>query len=353
MTVSIVRQRLLRTGDTEFSATTASDVDQYLVVVSERINKIEMAELWVQTAGNPIPKNSIKQYGDNFVLCDRIRCSAEANQSLLWRVYVYWKEFEDADNQPLQNNSPSPFQGDGPVSVDPEDWAPSWQRRTIIVFEPAKEAYYRGGYRPSVAALFGSDYQLAVPERKCPLVNSALQPFVDTPEHRRRFYVWTFKWLRLSVPEDLLAAEGKLNSEDWQLTRGIEQLWPAETALIDSVNLNEVRHGTKKYAEITVEIIQDPAGMRWKLADRGTAARAFPGDDDENGNPISFPPGSNKPQHRQLVDANGRAIQDPVFLDGNGQPLRDYEDIVYIEFLDHEVVDFASVVLFDDLGEPV
>jgi len=336
---TIIRQRRLRTGDLEFSATTASDVDQYLVRVSARIDKVEMAELWV-SSGNPIPKGTLKQLGSNYLICDRITCSSEANQGYLWTVNVHWKEMEE--DEPDQQSTPTPNSG----SIDPEDWSPTWQRRTVVVHEPAVKAKYVDGYSlTGASATYMVDNEDA--DGKSPLVNSALQPFVETPEHRRRMYIWTFRWLRATVPSNLVDAEGSLNQVAFTVLFGGKSfLWSARTALLDSVNLSKMRWGNVNLVEITVEVAHDPQGWEWLIQDKGTSRRAAPGDPGVIGTLLD----AGKPMHAALKDLNGRSIQDPVYLNGDGQPAAPSDPVVYGEWLDFEEIDFNTLTLLGALG---
>jgi hypothetical protein len=337
---AIVRQRLLRTGDLQFSASTASDVDQWLVVVDDRIDKVGMAELWVSVGGNPVPKGTLKQLGSNYLICDHISCSSEANQGYIWKVNVHWKEIEE--DQPDQQSAPTPNSG----SLDPEDWSPTWQRRTVVIHEPAVKAKYLSGYSLSG----GSSTWMADNEDaagKSPLVNSALQPLVETPEHRRRMWIWTFKWLRATVPASLVNAEGKINDRDFTVNFGGRAfLWKTRTALLDSVNLSKMRWGNVNLVEITVEVAHDPEGWVWLLQDKGTARRAAPGDPGVIGTLLD----AGKPMHAALKDVNGKAIQDPIFLNGDGQPAAPDTPVVYGEWLDFDELDFDGVGLLGELG---
>lgn len=336
---SILRQRLLRTGDLEFSATTASDVDQYLCVVDERISKTEMAELFVAVPGNPIPRQTLKPLGSGILICDKISCSQRPRQGYIWNVDVAWKELED-DN-PNQQSRPTPNSD----SVDPEDWAPTWQRRVVIVHEPAKKAFYIDGYSlTGPSSTFFTDS--ADPEGRCPIVNSALQPIVETPEHRRRIYIYTFRWLRAAVPPTLVDAEGRLNDRSFTVNLGgIDFEWRTRTALIDTVNLSKMKWGTTTLTEITVEVAHDPEGWEWKIPDKGTARRQAVGDPGVVGTLID----AGKPLQAAIKDANGKAIQDPVNLDGNGQPATSN---LYVEgtWLDFQEEDFNNVGLLQDLS---
>lgn len=338
---TIVKQRLLRTGQLEFTATTARSVDEYLVVVDERISKDDMAELWVATSGNPIPRGTIKQLGSNYLICDRLSLNSEANQGYIWHIDVHWKDLES--DEPQQQSTPTPNSN----STDPDDWTPTWQRRTVIVFEPAIKAKYIDGYDTTAETWLSASEDA---EGRSPLVNSAIQPIVEVPEHRRRMYIWTFRWIRPTAPSSLLNAEGKINSAAWQLSiGGNTYTWQVGTALIDSVNLSKLRWGTTNLTEISVEVAHDPEGWHWELPDKGTARRATIGDPGVTGTLID----PEKPIHAALKDLNGKAIQDPVFLDGAGQPLKSAAAIVYGEWSDFDTVSFESVGLLADIGSAV
>ncbi len=54
--------------------------------------------------------------------------------------YRHWKEIESS--QPEDQTSPTPNSG----STNPEDWTPSWSKRTQVVFEAATQAFYKGGF---------------------------------------------------------------------------------------------------------------------------------------------------------------------------------------------------------------
>lgn len=352
----IVKQTLLRTGDVDFSATTATDVDQYLCVVDDRITKEEMAELFILRSGNPVPRGTLKQLGGGFLICDRVTVSsAGKNASLIWRVDVHWKEIE-TDN-PQSQDYPTPNNG----STDPEDWTPTWSSRTQVVFEPASDAYYLGGYTEGEFAHFhlnsfngDPDADPPTPRRRAPLVNSAIQPFARLPEHRRLIRIWTIRWLTLLPNNEVLLAENRVNRNRIRLVLdGFEMpVWEPGTALIDTVDLQRRRWGLLGLVEVTIQITVDPEGHTWSLLDQGTAARANVGDPDGDGGTVSGVL-KGKANHRQLLDVNGTPIQDPVLLNGDGQPLDPGDDPVFGHWSDFDAVNFIDIPLLGQLVMPV
>lgn len=342
--MEIVRQRPLRTGDLEFSATAASDVDQYLCVVDEHMSKSQFAELFIAytppgESANPVPGATLKELGDGTLICDKITCNQQPRQSLLWYVAVYWKSLDDT---PQQLSFPTPNSG----TLDPDGWLPSWSRRPVTVFEEMQKAFYKGGYSGKAhAALTGGGRKQ--------VVSSALVPFERTPDHRRRYEVWNFKWLRTAVPSALVAAEGKINNDSFTFTLGgLEQTWEEKTALIDGVNLTPVKWGNTVLVEIACEVIHDIEGFEMKILDQGTMRRQMIGDYDDLGVIITTVSPSS-PLVKQITDKFGNAIQYPVKFNGNGQPLSDsqlaFGDTYYGTWSDFEEVAFSSVPLLNSL----
>lgn len=345
MPLEILRKRLLRTGDLEFTALTASDVDQYHIVVNQRCTKKEIAELWVSDGANPIPKGTLKQLGTNYLICDRLRFFQQPRQSLIWTCHVHWKEIEEEGAQ--QQTSPTPNSG----SIDPEDWTPSWSRRTVIVHTDAVKAYYRSGFGGSLAAALMSTYNAQNPPAKAPIMNSACQPLVNNgASHQRRYQIWSLKWLRPRVPSSLIEAEGKVNSDAFSWTIGEHQFeFEDETVLIDSVNISKQRWGNLALVEIAVDLIHDPEGWQWEFQDYGTVALDKYGSPDGQGGTVDYTSTAGRPDARAIVDANSRHIQDPCYLDGTGQPLPAGDEVVYLEYMDFESDDFSGIELLEEI----
>lgn len=335
MAATIVRQRKLRTGDLQFTATTASDVDQYLVVVSERCDKVKVAELFVAytpSGGdpNPVPKGTLKQLGTGYLICDNISVApASAKASLVFKVDVSWKELESSE-PPQPQSQPTPNSD----STDPEDWSPTWSRRTNVIFEESDtiDLFYKSGYTgeahaalsasPTVRKLFQTSNRVAVK---------------NPPARRRVVDVWNFRWLRPTLPSSLVAADGKINSAVFTLNLGIGYAfaWAAQTALI-SLELSSYKWGNQKLVEISVEVSVDPEGWTLKHLDQGFYVKdAYVG--------AAW-------KYKMVSDDTGKPRVQPVRLDGDGNKLPEASAPIYGIWSDYEEVAFNSVALITDLG---
>ncbi len=347
MSAYIVRQRKLRTGNVNFTATTASDADEYLVVVSERCSKETVSELFVTytppgDAPNPIPKGTLKQLGSNYLVCDSISVSVASDKtSRIFKVVVTWKEIESSD--PQDQTAPTPNSG----TTDPNDWTPSWSKRTQVIFEPAFDGFYKGGFpEPSRGDLAMQPFVTA--GTRAPIQNSAGERFETNNQiqRRRRIYVWNFRWLRTTIPAGLPEAEGCANNAEFDFVIGSYAfVFEPLTAFIDTIDLSKHRWGNVNLVEISMEIVHDPAGIYWKIRDQGYNRLAQPGlDKDNTGRTLAGLPDERK-QIQQIIDANGKPVTEPVDLDGDGKLLLAGGTPVYPIWSDFTEVDFNDVPL--------
>jgi len=341
---TIVAQKLLRTGSLDFSSTTATTVDEYQIEVSERCTKEEVAVLFVSVPANPKPQGALKQLGAGFLICDRISVE-NTGQSLFFTLSVHWKEIENSQAPQFQS-SPMPNTN----STDPDDWTPTWSKRTQVIFVPASKAFYKGGFKdPSPAHTICDKPTKVVP------INSALEKVRNFPQQRKRIYQWSFRWIRKSVPQTLIDAEGKLNTLPFTFSRGGRAFtFEPHTALLDTVDLSKVRWGNLNLVEISVEIIHEPENHFIKLADLGFNRRAVPGlDKDQNGDTIRHRDGNSLTQ--PVRDDNDNPVAGPFLLDGDGKPINvinaldPIPDPVFISWSNDDEVDFNTVGLLSTL----
>lgn len=331
MAATIVRQRLLRTGPVNASASTATSTDEYLIVVSERCSKEKAWELFTAYTPNPIPKVTLKPFAGGWLICDAISASvANDKTSQIFKISVNWKEIESSQPNPLSSPMPN---GD---SVDPVDWAPTWSKRSNVIFEERDtvKLFYKGGYTGSVHG----DLSASPSERKL-FQASNRKPFSNPPATRTVVNTWNFRWLRLAVPSTLVLAEQKLNSTAFTvLIGGYSFVWQPATALIDSVELSRYKWGTQNLIEISVDLIHNKNGWYMEYLDKGIYVK----------NQYT---GGNW-NYKRASDAEGRPFAQPVKLDGNGYALADQDNgtPVYGKWSDHEEVAFNTVDLIKDIG---
>lgn len=353
MSPTIDSWNLLREGSLRHKQQTASDVDVYHMTLTERATKVQAAELWAANGSTPKPQITTKSLNSGVLICDELTFSNNgAHRSRFWTVEVTWKEI--SSERPQEQSRPQPA-----TDNDPDNWAPSWQRRTQIIFEPANTAYYLSGYSGTADSKlkenWGDDPEnpgtpIDPYASRAPLVNSALQLFEDRPDTRRLIQIWSIRWVRTpsGVPSSLLNAEGKINDASFGIFTPREsfQICPAYTLLIASVDLSSVRYGSQDLVEIAVEMIYDPRGWRWEILDQGYNARAFPGDPDENDATYNSSTAPRSGLRPIINDYNNHPIG-PTKLDGDGQELGN-ADPVYGTWSDFQEVDFGTVDLIKD-----
>ncbi len=104
--------------------------------------------------------------------------------------------------------------------------------------------------------------------------------------------------------------------------------------------------------EIEATIAVDSVfGWRPELLDRGMQARAMVGDPDGRGGTISSGDiEDGQPELRAITDFDGRPIQQPVLLDGKGQPLKADEQAVYLTYEHPNERAFDDLVFLLDLN---
>jgi hypothetical protein len=341
MAATIVRQRKLRTGEVGFTASTADSTDEYVVVVSERCDKEKVAELFIAYtppggSPNPIPKQSLKPLGGNYLICESISAGVYSSKtSLVFRVTVQWKEIDTSD-PPQPNTSPMPSVDltGSPTVKDPDDWDHTWSRRGHIVFVEKDQVklFYKGGYNGAIHTQLSADPA----QRKLFQASNGL-PFKNPPPLRKLVYVWNFRWIKFSVPATLVAAEGKLNSEDFTIHKGgLDFVLPAHTALIDSVELSSYKWKSLDLVEISVDILHDSGGFYIEQLDQSIMAK----DDGIVSGRVPY----------TIIRGNdNKSVTIPQRLGGNGELPADPEDEIYSTWSDYEEVDFADVALIEDL----
>lgn len=94
---------------------------------------------------------------------------------------------------------------------------------------------------------------------------------------------------------------------------------------------------------VTVEVHVNPLQFGWRrvVCDRGIARRKAPGDPGGGSLGDVIAPGD--PVHAPIKDDEGFPISEPVLLNGNGQPLRPGEPIVYLVYQTRKERPFSPI----------
>ncbi len=346
MTATIVRQRLLRTGSINATANTATDADEYLIVVSERCSKEKAWELFVAYtpsggSPNPVPKVTLKQLSGGWLICDSIQAAvASEKTSKIFKVTVNWKEIETSEPpEPVNQPMPGVDLTGTPAVQSPDNWEHTWSRRGHVVFEELDQAklFYKGGYSGDIHTTLS-----ASPTVRKLFQASNGEAFRNPPPLRRTKYVWNFRWIRTTLPLTLKNAEGKLNSADFTIKKaGRDFLLKAHTALIDSVELSSTRWNGSNLVEISVEIVHDPNGFYIEQLDQGKYVNTS-----TSANNVELAKVARKP----IQDDTARVVYTPQRLAGDGDLAANVNDEIYSTWSDYEEVAFATVDLIKDLA---
>lgn len=243
----------------------------------------------------------------------------------IWNVD---QDFEPEDSGSDKQEKPD---SNGNPSTDPEQW-----------LEIDAGAYtdtvpvYLATYREGIDALQPG---MLV----CPM-NAAGVPF-DPPLEKEitietlRVSRYTFAWLgKLIRPW----VNGVNEKEFTYSLETYEDTWAPYTARIRSITGSYKLVNGDFFWKKTSEIHIHPDGWRAIVPNIGTAAAAKAGDPDGKGGTISAAGLKNGvPRLRKMVDANGKSIQNKVFLNSKGQPIGEGEAPTYVVYSIYPEIDFS------------
>jgi hypothetical protein len=260
------------------------------------------------------------------------------NKWIVEAVYEY-----DAENNPL-------FTG---IQIEPY---------YLTEPQPIVKAEYGGAFVLNngqfVQKNFGPGEETYNPGSSYPIGNSARVPILPSPERDGSQPAYRVRWSRLSA-WDATAFINTVNRNTF-LLEGIRYIYPQPGAVAsrkpfsklfnaETVRLRDVQQSIRKFNgedvyDVTLEFVEDSAFV-YEL-DRGVTARAQPGDPDGKGGTYSggdFPEGS--PQTREILDANGQPISEPVLLNGAGKPLNAISpnQEIYLKWRKYPKSDFSQI----------
>ena len=228
--------------------------------------------------------------------------------------------------------------------------------------EPIIRAKYRGAFTQTgetfVRKNFPNNDETYQENLVYPIGNSSYVPIIPAPERDASKPSYRVRWFQVSFYDygpflnTMNQTEFTLNGENERyLQPGIVQAafpftktFPAETLrLRDVQQVIRTFYGADWY-ETTLEFVEDDRFLN--ELDRGVSGRAKPGDPDGRGGTYSqgdFPDGA--PQTRELLDADGQPLSDPVLLDGRGRPLDTLSPgfVVYLRWEKYPVSEFNNL----------
>jgi hypothetical protein len=193
-----------------------------------------------------------------------------------------------------------------------------------------------------------------------PIGNSANVPILPAPEREVSTPAYRVSWYKQTA----LDASFYINTWNsgaftlvsnvviYNAITGATQIAPVffKTFQSGTLRLRDVQQPTvniygQEWFNVTLEFIEEDIYLH--ELDRGLSARARPGDPDGRGGTYSqgdFPEGSSG--QREILDADGQPVSDPVLLDGTGKPLRDQSlslPAIYLRWLKNESTNFNEL----------
>jgi hypothetical protein len=169
--------------------------------------------------------------------------------------------------------------------------------------------------------------------------NSSNVPILPAPERESSTAAYRVSWYKQTALDASFYINTWNNSAFalsssvviYNAITGATQVAPVffKTFAPSTLRLRDVQQPTisiygQEWFNVTLEFIEEDRYL-YEL-DRGLSARVRVGDPDGRGGTYStgdFPEGSGGVGQRELLDADGQPVSDPVLLDGKGQPLRD------------------------------
>lgn len=226
----------------------------------------------------------------------------------------------------------------GALSLNPSEW----RHELSTANRGVSEAATRLKYLQTVCLRAEDSYG--------PAMNQAGQIFDPPPERERWNEILRIEKYDTYFPNDAEDYIGRINNAQvfvsypyWNYTR----TWAKYATKCIAFSGVTMRINAFDVWRWTVEFETDKKTWKLKLPNIGTFARAQAGDKDQNGefyttggsNP-NTPPDSGV---RELKDATGQPLRNPVPLDEEGQPLPAGADVEYLEFLRDDEADFDKL----------
>lgn len=355
-----MKLKLLRPNAFILGENGVSGSDRYLLNTLVPKNRHEVIAWLKAQATFPTPGVTMAEFDGRTLVCGPIRCEIHPKSRIHWNIVIDWLPFSVTTEafagvssaggaRDITNPSPRGAEEGGTIQPDdPNTWEPVVFKRTARRSVPDTRAYYEGGYSGESHTFCNTE-----PTKKRQVVTSALVPFANPPEFSRAMSYWSVRVTKRGpINIACLEVEDCINTSSVTLShKGVEVVWAAKTALCESVELSQTLVKDEWAWNIEFQIIHNKGGWVNEIADRGFDARAWPGVDkrldSKDSNVTITDPDS---WSQRIIDkVTGRAITQPVFLNGNGKPLKKTESIVYGKWRQHETKAFASVPYLNEV----
>lgn len=269
-----------------------------------------------------------------FALCRNRDPQLSKKRPWLW--YVESTFVWDRAPENKEPSQPSPTNTEGQPVSDPEAYAPTCRITYRSIDEAIEKAVFRGFFDQWFQPIQVLNTRMQ-PGDEMPMQNSAGIPIVP-PLNRPVFfpalqiYQYRRKWEKWKDGD----AVGKVND-----TRSNLKIRELSHNLIDeNFAVGEIYCAGREYSPVVVAgsaawLVQTEIWIKEWLEhyeiDRGLVARAAPGDPDGFGGVVASGQSvDGVPLSRRIVGADGHTIDEPVLLNGEGQPLKDYAHPVYL-----------------------
>ena len=302
--------------------------------------------------------NSSYEFGndaDALALCHSISPKREDNSQTNWVVDFDFKTAEQEEDETKEDEK-------GKNTNNPLDWRWTVDISFADYSRPVFHATYRGGHTHINNLLENFETPDGVDNPIMPPMNSAGTIFDPPLERNAMRQIFRFGKYRHEYPEGMADNWRAVNSEGFNIKikdpnvvnkngfpRADKNLlsWHFDPFQVQvaSANATVVRKNNMTVWQISSEIHCDyEFGFRVSIPDRGLMALAAAGSPDGLGGQFAAgnPAATGIAEERSIRDKLGAPLQEPVLLNGNGQPLPKDEPAIYLKWSIYPEVKFNA-----------
>lgn len=264
---------------------------------------------------------------DTTAICNKFEVNYRPKSAGVFDVKVSF-EPQDSESQRQQPNE------DGDLSDDPEEWQETISISYTQLVVPAEKSIFRG-FNPQAIV----NPWLAAGDVRAPC-DSALVPFDPPPEKIVPITVIRFgKWVA-GIDQER-PYQGTINNDRYTIDKQRKYLFVEIVqpfcGLIKNVGGHVEFINGDFWWKREVELWINPLTWIDEYVDKGFHTRIMPGDPKAGGGTYSstdielFEPTALK-----MLDVNGKSITAPTLLNGNGQPLKDPKNPVFLKWQNYD-----------------